>query len=512
MKIKNKTILAIISIVLIISMLTPVIAQTVDFSIPSRAEFDPVYTGTKFQDTYDKMTITTQLQAEKYPFAWWRDTTAQNSLWEHSAKNYPNDIIVAYDNTATSVKVLVWAGQLGTNVIAIVGPTGNTIIGCGGGANAAKRALSAFAAAVPDFQVDLRSIIYTEANKEVYWGGTEWRGTFERTIPVLVYGYANIGDIGEVYKAVESAEVQHELYAYGPEIPYGVNGNLGTGSEFAYNPYQPNDELFIANRFIPTETTIVSGGVSIRLIPTAPEDAGLAVYLPTEKILVLGELFGEYFPPYRSIIGNTNMPPNRWIKVLDNMIKLNPNILISMHSLPTTITSPITPVEALTAQKNALTFVHTQVVTLINQMKSEDDIVNWVKLPDELASSPYNHEHPSTVECAVRAIYHYYLGWFNWKADSLNNFSEIQQAQFLIDLAGGPTKALATAKAYETDHTTLGVQKAIVLSGALRLVAPSHGADLIYTTALRKMAYSQESGELRNFYLLTAQRIERTMP
>jgi hypothetical protein len=139
MKIKTKTLFSIIASVLIISMLTPVIAQT-GFLLPSRAEFDPVYAGTKMEAAYSKMTITTQQEAEKYPFTWWRDTTAQNRLWTHSAENYPNQVIVAYADADT--RVLVYAGQIGTNVVAIVGPTGNTIIGCGGSRNAAKLALT----------------------------------------------------------------------------------------------------------------------------------------------------------------------------------------------------------------------------------------------------------------------------------------------------------------------------------------------------------------------------------
>jgi alkyl sulfatase BDS1-like metallo-beta-lactamase superfamily hydrolase len=506
-KFRSKRLIALLSILLAVMMVAPVVSQ--GFITASHVEFDTTYQGTKLQDTYIKMDITTQQEADKYPFTWWRDTTAQNALWSHSASQFPNQVVTAYEDA--NVKVLVWAGQSGANVIAIVGPTGNTIVGAGGSRNAAKLALHAFSDIVPNFQVNLRAIIFTEPNKEMIWGGQEWIGTnIERTAPVLIYAHSNSLEVGAVKQAISTATIQDELYTYGPEIQYGENGNLGVGSVFAYNPYQPDNGLVVPNRFIPTETTVSLGGVSVTLIPTAQEDAGLAVYLPAAKVLILGELFGRYFPPYGAITGvATNMPVTRWISVLDTMAKIQANVLVPMHTLP--ITSPTEVAKALGDSKTALISVHTQVIQKINAMMSEADIVATVKLPEPLASSPYTQEYVSTVECAVRAIYHYYLGWFNWETDNLNTLSEFQQAQFMVELAGGPSKALSTAKAYETDQTMLGVQKAIVLSGALRLAAPSHDADLIYIQALRKMAYFEESGQLRNFYLLTALRAEKAM-
>ena len=506
MKMKKKWLMLMVSSLLIVSLVGPVAA--VDFFLPSRAEFDQTYQDTKLADAYSKMTITTQQEAEKYPFTWWRDTTNQNSLWAQSASQFPNQVVPAY--VGADVRVVVWAGQTGSNVIAIVGPTGNTIVGTGGSRNAAKIALSAFEKIVPDFQVNLRAIIYTEANKEIQWGAQEWIGVnIDRTAPVLVYGHSSILEVGAVKQAISTATVQRELYSYGPEIPYGPNGNLGAGSVFAYNPYQSDNGLVIPNRFVSAETTVSLGGVAVTLLPTAIEDAGLAVYLPSQKVAILGELFGKYFPPYGSIAGTVNMPPNRWINVLYNMMQLHADVLVPMHTLP--IIGATNVNNALTVSRNALMSIHTQVVQKINAMMSEADIVDTVALPPSLASEPYAQEYASSIECAVRAIYHYYVGWFNWEVDSLNTLSKLEQAQFIVELAGGPSKALATAKGYETDHTMLGVQKAIVVSGALRIAAPSHDADLVYIQALRKMAYSEESGQLRNFYLLVAQRAEATM-
>jgi alkyl sulfatase BDS1-like metallo-beta-lactamase superfamily hydrolase len=506
MKTKSKQFLIILSTLLIVTLVGPVIAQS--FTTPSHVEFDQSFQGTKLEGIYSKMNITTQEEAEKYPFTWWRDTTKQNSLWAHSVEQAPNQVIQAY--SSPNVKVLVWAGTTGPNVIAIVGPDGNTIVGAGGSRTTAKIALNAFNKTVPNFQVNLRGIIFNEANKEMIWGAAEWVGTnVNRTAPVQIYGHASLIEVMATKQAISPAAIQHELYTYAPDLPYGPDGNLGVGTEFSYNPYQLDNGLVQPNRLIVSDTTVNLGGVAIEFIPTAPEDAGLAIYLPTDKVLILGELFGKYFPPYGSIDGVTNMPPTRWINVLNTMINIKANVLVPLHALPIFTAADVTV--ALTDTKNALTSVHTQVVQKINAGMSEADIVASVKIPEPLASQPYVQEYASSVECAVRAMYHYYVGWFNWEVEDLDTLTKMEQAQFIIDLAGGPQKALAIAREYESDHTIAGVKKAIIVSGALRLIAPSREADLVYIQALEKMGYSQESGELRNFYLRLAMKAEATM-
>ncbi len=88
---------------------------------------------------------------------------------------------------------------------------------------------------------------------------------------------------------------------------------------------------------------------------------------------------------------------------------------------------------------------------------------------------------------------------------------ENTQASYLIDLAGGPSNALQKAREYAGSHTMDGWQMALTISAALRRVAPSHEADVIYVQTLKMMGYSQESGQLRNWYLLTAKKAEAAM-
>ena len=262
------------------------------------------------------------------------------------------------------------------------------------------------------------------------------------------------------------------------------------------------------NRFISAETTVAVGGVSITLIPGCSEDGGLWVWMPAQKVLVAGEIFGKYFPPIDGITG-PEIPATKWITKLDSMAHLDANVLASLHALPVTGAAAVEDV--LTDQKNALTSVHTQTVQMINQMKTLDDIVATVKIPEPIKSHPWVQEYTGTVAGAVKSIYHQYMGWFDWEVDSLTNFSEVEEAAFLVDLAGGPARALQEAYECEQDHTLNGAQRALIISDALRKASPSHEADLIYVQSLKKIGYAQTSGQMRNYYLLLAKRAEATM-
>jgi alkyl sulfatase BDS1-like metallo-beta-lactamase superfamily hydrolase len=120
-------------------------------------------------------------------------------------------------------------------------------------------------------------------------------------------------------------------------------------------------------------------------------------------------------------------------------------------------------------------------------------------------------EFTSTVGNAVRAIYHDYMGWFDGRIDHLTTVSTAQQAAYLIDVAGGPDKLLVKARQYASAPEPERWQEALHLCWALRVASPSAELDDLYVAVLGKLAYSQKSGQLRNYYLLEAARAEAAM-
>jgi alkyl sulfatase BDS1-like metallo-beta-lactamase superfamily hydrolase len=366
--------------------LTPAAAVPQDFTIPSRAEVDSSFQGNVPQGVEALVAgLRTREDAERYPFAWWRDTTNQNALWMHTRTSFTNSVVRVYQGASS--EVLVFLGMHGSNVVAIAGPTGYALVGTGGSRAGAKVALHAFASAlgVTDlhFQEQLVSIIYPDARPESFWGGAEFLCyPCDRTQPVMIYASAPWVEaaLGTRTQAVRPARVNRDLGTMGPQLAYGPNGNLGTGSSFAFAPYQADPGYYLPNRLIPAETTYTMGGVSVRMIPLNAEfDGGLWLYLPNEKVLVGGDLLGGYFPPVGAITG-PDIPARKWIATLDLLRVIGPDVLVPVHGLPVSGSEAV--LKVLTDQRDALKSVHDQTVEKINQMMPLDDIVATVQIPE----------------------------------------------------------------------------------------------------------------------------------
>ena len=73
----------------------------------------------------------------------------------------------------------------------------------------------------------------------------------------------------------------------------------------------------------------------------------------------------------------------------------------------------------------------------MNQGLYPDEIADIVKLPKEIAESPYLYEFYGTVRWSVKSIFNGYLGWFSGNPAELDPLSRKEKALRISDLAGG---------------------------------------------------------------------------
>jgi len=255
--------------------------------------------------------------------------------------------------------------------------------------------------------------------------------------------------------------------------------------------------------YIPVETDITIGTVPVKLIPSSVEDAGLLVYLPTQKIMIVGNL-GAFLPDVGSF-AEPNIPVDKWLSTLNTMKMKAPNYLILGRGMYIAGQSAVN--EALTDQYDALNYLRAETLKEINLYTSLDDIVQNVVLPSELANSPYTRQFTSTIPSIIRAIYHEYLGWFDGNVTNLESLGTLEQAQRLVDFGGGEKQVLSYVKDCMTEHTREGALQALKMTSALRQVYPSEEADDIYIQSLKMLAWTTPSAHLRNYYLTEAKRV-----
>ena len=100
------------------------------------------------------------------------------------------------------------------------------------------------------------------------------------------------------------------------------------------------------------------------------------------------------------------------------MKTFEPEYLFPSHTKP--IIGKETIQDALNIYRDAIQYIHDQTIRLMNQGLYPDEIAEIVKLPKEIAKSPYLYEFYGTVRWSVKSIFNGYLGWFSGNPSELD--------------------------------------------------------------------------------------------
>jgi len=159
------------------------------------------------------------------------------------------------------------------------------------------------------------------------------------------------------------------------------------------------------------------GGVRFEVLamPGAEGSDGLAVWLPDEKVLFTGDLFGHIFPMWpnlTTIRGERTRMVMPYLDTLDRILELEPEMLVPSHFYPILGKDYIR--ETVTKIRDAVAYVHDAVIEGMNDEKDVYTLMNEIRLPEELAI-PEVH---GKVSWGVRSIWDAYLGWFHLRSSA----------------------------------------------------------------------------------------------
>ena len=181
---------------------------------------------------------------------------------------------------------------------------------------------------------------------------------------------------------------------------------------------------------------ITISGVEIQLFHAPGESNDqLFVWLPKHKALMPGDNIYKTFPNLYTIRGTTHRDVKGWIDSIDHMKTFNAEYLFPSHTKPIVGKNEINDV--LTIYRDAIQYIHDQTVRLINKGLYPDEIAELIRLPDNLAKSPYLFEFYGTVRWSVKSIFNGYLGWFNGNPSELDPLTRRERAHKISALAGG---------------------------------------------------------------------------
>lgn len=188
------------------------------------------------------------------------------------------------------------------------------------------------------------------------------------------------------------------------------------------------------------------GGVQFQIIPTpgAEGDDNLVMWIPGQKALFTGDVFGPLFPMVPNLFtlrGERFRDPVPYINSLDTMVALNPEIILPSHF------DPLTDAEQLQGDlvkmREATRYIHDATIAGMNAGKTLWQLMDEVRLPDEINLS----QGHGKISWNVRSIWEYYSTWFHFESTTeLYSVPLRQLYPELAELAGGTEPLMTKAK------------------------------------------------------------------
>lgn len=185
-------------------------------------------------------------------------------------------------------------------------------------------------------------------------------------------------------------------------------------------------------------------GISFELVAASGETYdNMYIWMPEQKILFTGDTYYKSFPNLYTIRGSQYRDVQSWYQSIEKMLREGAEYLLPGHTRPVVGKEKVR--ESLTDYHDAIKFVFDKTLEGINKGMTPDQLVEYVKLPEYLASKPNLIEYYGRVDWSVRSIFNGYLGWFDGNPVNLNKLAQKAEAEKMAQLAGGEDKLRANA-------------------------------------------------------------------
>jgi alkyl sulfatase BDS1-like metallo-beta-lactamase superfamily hydrolase len=296
----------------------------------------------------------------------------------------------------------------------VITTSGKDVIFDTGLATQVPKQMKALKDAVPD--LELSHIIVSHSHADHQGGVKFWQG---EGVDILTHA-----EFGEEQRYLTELQDyfwgrNRTLFPFMPETP----PRLGL---IAYGGVEPS--VTIANG---KPLKFSQGGVDfeIHALPGAEGADNIVLWLPQKKILFSGDFFGPLFPQFPNIFtmrGEKIRKPVEYIKSLDKIIELAPEMIVPSHKNPITDWGVIE--SGLKKMRGAVLYVHDKTVEGMNAGKTVDQLMREISLPADLALT---QEH-GKVSWAVKSIWEYYATWFHF--DKTTELYGVPQSEVFADI------------------------------------------------------------------------------
>ncbi|MBP0903184.1 alkyl sulfatase dimerization domain-containing protein [Mariniflexile gromovii] len=394
--------------------------------------------------------------------------------------------------------VYVAVGYDGSNASMVIGEEGVVIVD-------ALRALGAAEKVADEFRKitnkPVKAIIYTHGHLDHTGGTSAFTGN---DTDVNIIARAGFKDELEENSPVEPILKQRNIRQFGRDLPASEVINRGVAP--GITPTDRAGKGYIAPNLTFQDSIILNlAGLDVELHAADGEtNDELFVWIPSLKTLFTGDNYYKSFPNLYAIRGSQYRDVKSWGESIQKMSALPIEYLVPGHTQPLTGKSVI--YKNLKNYSTAILSVYQQTIDAMNMGYTLQQTVDSVKLPDSLIDQPNLQEFYGSVPWGVRSVFLHYVGWFDGNPTNLYPLSSVQEANKIIELAGGDKKMFKELnKALKEGHYQWGLQLADYL---LQTDYEKTKVIEIKINLLRALAAQQVNAPARNYYLSYSYELE----
>jgi alkyl sulfatase BDS1-like metallo-beta-lactamase superfamily hydrolase len=182
------------------------------------------------------------------------------------------------------------------------------------------------------------------------------------------------------------------------------------------------------------------------------------VWVPGPRVIVGGDFIVSSLPnagtPFR-----VQRYVLEWAEALEEMAALEPAAIVSGHGGVFTEHGE----EMLLVTARALRYLDGEVVRRLNEGQWQEQILDEVALPDDLATSSYLQPLYGCTAFAVRDVMRRYMGWYDGNPSMLFPSTRADIAHEVVGLTGGTGPLVDRARVLAASEDTDDLQRALHL-------------------------------------------------
>ncbi len=318
---------------------------------------------------------------------------------------------------------------------------------------------------------------------------------------------------------------RRSAYMYGRLLPHDVKHHVGSGlgktvGTASGSLRRPSMEIDFPDGDL---RTFLIDGLRVSFLDAHDSEAPSEchIYFHDYHALCPGENITHTMHNLLTCRGAKIRNPKAFARAIDRSLRewgADVQTIIGTHHWPVWGGDPCRQI--MTKQRDMYLFFNDQVIHRINLGMNMEEIAEDFRLPASLASECYNRGYYGSVNHNVKAVFQYYVGWWDGNPANYYRYPEAEAARRFVACMGGVKSVCDKAKEYFNKELpdyrwVIELTKQILFYPEISTDEEKvcyEDARTLAADAMTQLAYGFEAGTWRNIFLTGAQELRNGTP